>query len=87
MYLSPAYVGQIDEIILEAETVSVAGVKYAKQADYINGLPEHSLRLREHIKVGDSQFVKLRPQGGNDQVQELEFVNFRPGSVIAFKYV
>ena len=45
-------VGLIDEIILEARMIkkSDAG-DFKKDDSYINGLPQYSMIIREHIKV------------------------------------
>lgn len=78
--------GVIEEIIIEAKTsISKNSGGYQSDSAFINGLPEYSLQLREHITVNESSMVEQRWVQDNQAVQELDFVNFPPGSVIAFK--
>lgn len=59
--------------------------EFKKDSKYINGLADYHLQLREHIKVYDSDMVELRDIE-DKHMQELDFVNFPPGSIIAFKW-
>ena len=82
-----SFLGVIDEIILEARVAHKSdGTPYKRDGQFINGLTDHQLQLREHIKVYESEIVELKDIG-EKHLQEVEFVNFPPGSVIAFKWV
>ena len=58
---------------------------FVKDATFINGLEEYTLKLREHVKVTESDMVQLKPTQNASYVQELEFPCFPPGSVIAIR--
>jgi len=76
--------GLIDEVIFEATMKNEPGAKFAKDGKYINGLTDYVVTMREHIKIADSQMVRLSASS-NATTQEVEFHNFPPSSVIAFK--
>lgn len=44
-------IGQIDEVILEAHTVERASGPYVKDEKCINGMPEYTVELKEHLQV------------------------------------
>ncbi|KAI4898069.1 hypothetical protein NFI96_018072 [Prochilodus magdalenae] len=80
--------GQIEEVILEARTVEKDADSYVKDEKYINGMPEYTLELREHLQLSDSKIVKrgdATTKGRNEFVQEIVFDQLTPGSVIAFR--
>ena len=78
--------GEVDEIIFEAQTLQLPSAgEYQRHSEFINGLPNFSCVVREHIKVHDSKMVTIRPVGGHDK--EVEFHNFPPGSAVALRYV
>ncbi|ELU10759.1 hypothetical protein CAPTEDRAFT_167427 [Capitella teleta] len=77
--------GMIDEIILEGTLKPRSNAsKFTRNADYLNGLTDVVLSLREHLKVEESDLVELK-MNNTSGLQELEFACFPPGSVIAFK--
>lgn len=43
--------GKIEEVVLEARTVERHAGSYKKDDKYINGLPEYSVEIKEHIPV------------------------------------
>lgn len=43
--------GKIEEVILEARTVERHAGTYKKDDDYINGVPEYTVEIKEHIPV------------------------------------
>uniref|UniRef100_A0A8C4WV81 Glycogen debranching enzyme n=1 Tax=Eptatretus burgeri TaxID=7764 RepID=A0A8C4WV81_EPTBU len=103
--------GKIEEIVLEARTVSKKAAGFEKDSSFINGLPGYTVELREHIQLwptpsplkqpcsllvpgcvpqlASSQMVEVaatQGAGTNEAfVQEVEFVSFPPGSVVAFR--
>ncbi|XP_041133692.1 glycogen debranching enzyme-like isoform X1 [Polyodon spathula] len=79
--------GKIEEVVLEARTVERAAVPYRKDEESINGLPEGTVEITEHIKLKDSKIVKqaVTAKGLHEFVQEIEFEHLTPGSVIVFR--
>lgn len=43
--------GKIKEVILEARSVEINAESYVKDETYINGLPNYTVVIREHIQV------------------------------------
>lgn len=43
--------GKIEEVVLEARTVERQAGSYKKDDNYINGLPEYTVEIKEHIPV------------------------------------
>ncbi|TNN22584.1 Glycogen debranching enzyme [Liparis tanakae] len=85
-----ASAGRIEEVVLEARTVErPAAAGYVRDGRFINGTPEYSLDIREHLPVQDSSVVTLAAvtsKGPSEFVQEVTFQKLTPGSVIAFRY-
>ncbi|XP_035597566.1 glycogen debranching enzyme-like isoform X2 [Oncorhynchus keta] len=80
--------GKIEEVVLEARTVERIAGSYQKDRKSINGLPDHTLEIREHIQLHDSKIVKqddVMCKGRSEFVQEIEFEHLSPGSVIVFR--
>ncbi|XP_056279294.1 glycogen debranching enzyme-like [Pseudoliparis swirei] len=80
--------GRIEEVVLEARTVERPAAGYVKDGRFINGMPEYSVEIREHLPVQDSSVVTLAAvtsKGPSEFVQEVTFQKLTPGSVIAFR--
>ncbi|XP_070563768.1 glycogen debranching enzyme-like [Ptychodera flava] len=78
--------GNLEEIILEGRLVQKKNSSFAKCDNYINGLDNYKLELQEHIQLFGSTMCELSDDGEiNSPVQEVDFINFPPGSVIAFR--
>lgn len=58
---------------------------FEEDESYINGVKEYFVEVREHIPVVDSQMLE-RVDSGTANVTQLNFKNFKPGSVVAIKY-
>ncbi|XP_071799399.1 glycogen debranching enzyme-like [Asterias amurensis] len=87
-YIPPLCVpGVVEEIILEACMIKRADNPPPKSETHINGLGHFSVDLQSHIQLYSSRMVELSDQGadGPSPVQEIDFINFPPGSVIAFR--
>ncbi|XP_076827095.1 glycogen debranching enzyme-like isoform X2 [Brachyhypopomus gauderio] len=87
--VAPMFIpGQIEEVILEARTVKTAASPYVKDERNINGLPDYTVELREHLELKDSNVVKqgnVVVKGSSEFVQEIVFDQLTPGTVIAFR--
>ncbi|KAM8930067.1 glycogen debranching enzyme isoform 1-T1 [Pelodytes ibericus] len=80
--------GKIEEVILEARMVERKAEPYAQDLKFINGLPQYTVDIREHIQLKDSKIVKqvgITTKGPSEFVQEIDFENLTPGSVIIFR--
>lgn len=79
--------GQVEEIILEARLIQKGEEEYVKSKTHINGLTTFKVDMREHIQLFGSKMVELHHHDDNERepIQELDFVSFPPGSIIAFK--
>ncbi|KAB5550573.1 hypothetical protein PHYPO_G00055230 [Pangasianodon hypophthalmus] len=80
--------GKIEEVVLEARTVETQAGFYEKDEKSINGLPEFTVEIKEHIQLKDSGVVKqagVTSRGRSEFVQEIVFKRLTPGSVIAFR--
>ncbi|XP_071756275.1 glycogen debranching enzyme-like [Centroberyx gerrardi] len=80
--------GKIEEVVLEARTVERSASSYRKDENSINGLPDYTLEIREHIQLKDSMVVKqadITSKGSSEFVQEIVFEKLSPGSVIVFR--
>lgn len=85
--------GVLDEIILEASlshvNVKTNSAKYdrpknfLKNDTHINGLSEYELEINEHFDLEESTILSA---GQSDEHKtQLNFTNFKPGSVVAIK--
>ncbi|XP_070775031.1 glycogen debranching enzyme [Enoplosus armatus] len=80
--------GKIEEVVLEARTVERHAGSYKKDDNYINGMPEYTVEIKEHIPLQESTVVKqtgVTSKGPSEFVQEITFQKLTPGSVIAFR--
>uniref|UniRef100_A0A8C9WDA4 Glycogen debranching enzyme n=1 Tax=Scleropages formosus TaxID=113540 RepID=A0A8C9WDA4_SCLFO len=80
--------GKIEEIVLEARTVERPAGRYKKNEKSINGLPEYTVEIKEHIQLNESKIVKqakVTSKGRSEFVQEIAFEHLTPGSVIVFR--
>ncbi|XP_052492995.1 glycogen debranching enzyme isoform X2 [Budorcas taxicolor] len=80
--------GKIEEVVLEARTVERNTAPYRKDPNSINGIPNITVEIREHIQLNESKIVKqagVTTKGPNEYIQEIEFENLSPGSVIIFR--
>lgn len=50
-YLPSHCTGKIEEVILEARTVERNAASYVKDERSINGMPNYTVEIREHIQV------------------------------------
>ncbi|XP_011307475.1 glycogen debranching enzyme isoform X1 [Fopius arisanus] len=83
--------GVVEEIILEASLLYKDGTTpfkfpdmHQKNAQYINGLGDYVINMREHIQVPDSRILQ-KVDSGDAKITQLNFVNFQPGSVVAIR--
>ena len=58
--------------------------EFSKEGSFINGLDSHVLDMRTNIQLEESQFCQLVNQCST---QEVQFNEFCPGSIIAFRSV
>ncbi|XP_072500200.1 glycogen debranching enzyme isoform X2 [Notamacropus eugenii] len=80
--------GKIEEVVLEARTVERNTNPYRKDENSINGIPNITVEIKEHLQLNESKIVKqagIAKKGPNEYVQEIEFENLTPGSVIIFR--
>ncbi|XP_033098498.1 glycogen debranching enzyme-like [Anneissia japonica] len=87
-YVPPLCIpGVVDEIVLEAKMVQKKGSSgFKKNNNFVNGLSEYRVEMQEHIPLFSSNMVELTDGGEmNSPVQEVDFIDFPPGSVIAFR--
>lgn len=77
--------GQLLEVELEANLHKARDQEFAKKANFINGLENFEVDLRTHLDIKDAKFVKMH-SGPQDFKASIELNNFRPGSVIAFRF-
>uniref|UniRef100_A0A7N6FCD8 Glycogen debranching enzyme n=1 Tax=Anabas testudineus TaxID=64144 RepID=A0A7N6FCD8_ANATE len=75
--------GKIEEVILEARTVDRHAGTYKKDDGYINGMPEYTVEIKEHIP--HILLSGVTSKGRSEFVQEITFQKLTPGSVIAFR--
>lgn len=57
---------------------------FVQDSNYINGVKEYFVEVREHVAVTDSQILE-KVDSGTSNVTQLNFKNFKPGSVVAIK--
>ncbi|XP_077981674.1 glycogen debranching enzyme-like [Glandiceps talaboti] len=78
--------GHLEEIIFEARLVQKNNTPYNKSTSHVNGLCNYGIEIQEHIQLFGSSMCELSDDGDvNSPVQEVDFINFPPGSVIAFR--
>jgi glycogen debranching enzyme len=84
--------GLIDEILFEAsinhpyEKESIKDFK--RSLDYINGLEQTKIYLKENLLLEESRYIRLITQNSGDYIHYriIQFTDeFRPGSIIALK--
>lgn len=59
---------------------------FAKDTKYINGLCEYKVSLKQNIPVSESDVFE-KVDSGALNVSQLNFKNFKPGSIVVVKYV
>lgn len=80
--------GVLDEIVLEASMKHkdelIGTYKFAKDSRWINGYLDYEVTMQEHIQVKDSRVFDEGQSGDKNYIQ-LNFRNFKPGSIVAIK--
>ncbi|XP_074640295.1 glycogen debranching enzyme-like [Tubulanus polymorphus] len=78
--------GQVHEIILEAylKPKNNSHQSHEKDPNYINGLNNYVIQVRENVKLYESEMIELN-NSKDDDIEEYEFVNFPPGSVLVIR--
>lgn len=80
----------IEEIILEGrlEPINHSGTTLGpslhKDEEFINGLTDFKLRLKENIQIYESEMIESSGLG-EDGYNEVDFVHFPPGSVVVLR--
>lgn len=59
---------------------------FKKNEKFINGLDEYELNISEHIPLSESNIFDHKTYKDGNRTQ-LNFINLRPGSVVAVKLV
>ncbi|XP_063063067.1 glycogen debranching enzyme isoform X1 [Engraulis encrasicolus] len=80
--------GKIEEVVFEARTLQRTVDPYSKDGQSINGMPDYTVVISEHLQLKDSKIVKqaaVTSKGRSEFVQEIIFEQLTPGSVIAFR--
>ncbi|XP_067846093.1 glycogen debranching enzyme [Heptranchias perlo] len=79
--------GKIEEIVMEAKTVQRKTDPYKRDEHYINGLPQYTVDIEEHLQLNDSKIIRaeVTSKDRSDYVYEIKFENFPPGSIIIFR--
>ncbi|XP_056452233.1 glycogen debranching enzyme isoform X2 [Gadus chalcogrammus] len=80
--------GKIEEVVFEARMVERHAGSYKRDDDVINGMPEYSVEIKEHIALAESTLVKpgvVTSKGRSEFIQEITFQKLTPGSAIAFR--
>lgn len=57
---------------------------YKQDTNYINGVEEYFVTVREHVAVKDSEVFE-QVDSSTANVTQLNFKNFKPGSVVAIR--
>ncbi|RUS77596.1 hypothetical protein EGW08_014635 [Elysia chlorotica] len=84
-YIRPIGIqGHIDKILLEGRMRESPQFQYKRDSDYLNGLPNFFLDLKESVQPHASSMININtlPDGENN---EIHFKNFTPGSVVVIK--
>ncbi|ALC41670.1 CG9485, partial [Drosophila busckii] len=82
--------GVLDEIILEAGLTMKSDKPFDRPAPFkrdehaLNGFSQFQLSLQEHIPLAKSQIFETKPTQNGHSTQ-LNFVNLRPGTVVAIR--
>ncbi|CAK9302640.1 unnamed protein product [Gordionus sp. m RMFG-2023] len=88
-YIKPLTVpGIVEEIILEAnlEYCPQGKGEFKQDSKYMNGLADYKLNLRTNIQFYGSEMIEYQETGQSTAaIQDIDFVKFYPGSVIAFR--
>lgn len=58
--------------------------KFNQDSEWINGLNEYEVSIKQHIRLLDSDVLQGADSGSSSVIQ-LNFKNFKPGSVVAIK--
>ncbi|XP_019762193.2 glycogen debranching enzyme isoform X4 [Dendroctonus ponderosae] len=84
--------GVLDEIVLEAYLIHADSTsrfgrfeKFEKDPDWINGLAEYKLSIKEHIQLRESEFFEEAADSSSNFVR-LNYKNFKPGSIAVLKF-
>jgi glycogen debranching enzyme len=57
---------------------------FSKNPNFINGLTDYEVEVREHLQVSNSNFLEYG-ESGDINITQLNFVNFQPGSIVAIR--
>lgn len=58
--------------------------KYRRDENFVNGLTDYELDIKEHVQVCDSTIVE-KVDSGDPKITQLNFINFQPGSIVAIR--
>ncbi|KAJ3594817.1 hypothetical protein NHX12_004122 [Muraenolepis orangiensis] len=79
---------KIEEVVFEARMVERHAGSYKRDDNVINGMPEYTVEIKEHLALEDSTLVKpgvVTSKGRSEFIQEITFQKLTPGSAIAFR--
>lgn len=85
-YIKPLrFEGVLDEIVLEANLTQNEEIdEFIRDSQYINGLTNYHLNLKQHIGINESN-VFQETNSHKLNVTQLDFKCFKPGSIVVIK--
>ena len=76
-------IGIIQDVLFEMRMVHKESNEYRRHQEHINGLPNYEMQINEKFKPEQSKMIFVSKV--NDDGTEINFKNFTPSSVIAFR--
>lgn len=75
--------GIIEDVLFEMKMVHKDSSEYRRHQEHINGLPNYQMQITEKIKAEQSKMIFVSHV--DDNGTQINFKNFTPSSVIAFR--
>ncbi|XP_063431014.1 glycogen debranching enzyme-like [Mytilus trossulus] len=81
-YIKPIVVqGRVKEVLFEGRVLEAKEFTYVKDSEYINGLPNYYLEMRQNFDPKETKMVDITLSESGETTQ-ISFKQFTPGSVV-----
>lgn len=75
------FTGRVKEVLFEGRVLEAKEFTYVKDTEYINGLPNYYLEMRQNFDPKQTKMVDITLSESGETTQ-ISFKQFTPGSVV-----